>query len=193
MDNINIQVGENLQRIRKSRNLSLDKTAMITGVSKAMLGQIERGTTNPTISVLWKIVNGLKISFTSLIEMEQADITLVHKHELEAFEQGLFYAYPMFPYDTSTGFEWYEVEMKHHCIHTSDPHEQGVQEYLIVQEGEMELDLNGNIHTLHQGSAIRFPAHVPHTYKNIYEGTTRCSVVICYGSNVQKETYSSTW
>ncbi|MGO4274411.1 helix-turn-helix domain-containing protein, partial [Paenibacillus sp. TAF58] len=64
---IHKMVGRKLLNIRKTRGLSLDQVADLTGVSKAMLGQIERGDSNPTISVLWKIVSGLQISFTSLI------------------------------------------------------------------------------------------------------------------------------
>lgn len=46
MENIQKSIGENLRNIRKTRGYSLDAAAEITGVSKAMLGQIERG--NPT-------------------------------------------------------------------------------------------------------------------------------------------------
>ncbi|MDF2663062.1 MAG: family transcriptional regulator, partial [Paenibacillus sp.] len=51
MDHIPIKVGKNLKSIRKSRDLSLDKLAELTGVSKAMLAQVERGDSNPTISL----------------------------------------------------------------------------------------------------------------------------------------------
>ena len=39
-----------------------------TGVSKSMLGQIERGESNPTIETLAKIVSGFRITFDDLIE-----------------------------------------------------------------------------------------------------------------------------
>ena len=57
----------NLKRIRKSKNMSLDMLAERTGVSKSMLGQIERGKTNPTVSTIGKIVEGLKVPFEQLI------------------------------------------------------------------------------------------------------------------------------
>ena len=55
MENIGHIVAENLKRLREERKLSLDAVAKCSGVSKSMLGQIERGVTNPTISTLWKI------------------------------------------------------------------------------------------------------------------------------------------
>lgn len=60
LENIGHIVAENLKRLREERKLSLDAVAKCSGVSKSMLGQIERGVTNPTISTLWKIANGLK-------------------------------------------------------------------------------------------------------------------------------------
>ncbi len=49
---INEAVAVNVRRERKAKGLSLDRAAKLTGVSKSMLGQIERGEQNPTDSVL---------------------------------------------------------------------------------------------------------------------------------------------
>ena len=56
------KVGQNLRRLRNGLGLSLDEASKLTGVSKAMLGQIERGESSPTISTLWKISSGLKVN-----------------------------------------------------------------------------------------------------------------------------------
>ena len=68
MKNLNLIIGNKLKDIRNKRNLSLDEVAKLTGVSKAMLGQIERGQSNPTVSTLWKIATGLKVSFSLFID-----------------------------------------------------------------------------------------------------------------------------
>ncbi len=44
-------VAENIHRIRKAQKLSIDRAAELSGVSKSMWGQIERGLANPTVSV----------------------------------------------------------------------------------------------------------------------------------------------
>ena len=79
MKNIGLIVAENLKRLREERKLSLEAVAKSSGVSKSMLGQIERGVTNPTISILWKIAHGLKISFTSLMMRPETDVELVRR------------------------------------------------------------------------------------------------------------------
>ena len=61
-------VSENARRLREEKRLTLDEAARLTGVSRSMLAQIEKGDMNPTISMVWKIANGYKVSFTSLVE-----------------------------------------------------------------------------------------------------------------------------
>src|SRR5512134_2520325 len=60
-------VGGNLRRLRTRRGLSLERLAQISGVSRAMLGQIELGQSAPTINVLWKIARALEVTFSALI------------------------------------------------------------------------------------------------------------------------------
>ena len=60
-------VGGNLRRLRTRRGLSLERLAQISGVSRAMLGQIELGQSAPTINVLWKISSALGVPFSALI------------------------------------------------------------------------------------------------------------------------------
>ena len=43
MEEIQIILAKNLKAIRKKEKLSLEKVSQLTGVSKTMIGQIERG------------------------------------------------------------------------------------------------------------------------------------------------------
>ena len=59
---INAVVSENARRLREEKRLTLDEAARLTGVSRSMLAQIEKGDVNPTISMVWKIANGYKVN-----------------------------------------------------------------------------------------------------------------------------------
>lgn len=61
MDNLNYNVAVNLKRIRREKGMSLEGMAEQTGVSKSMLAQIEKGTANPSLGVIGKIIGGLHI------------------------------------------------------------------------------------------------------------------------------------
>ena len=47
-----------------------------------MLGQIERGESSPTVATVWKISNGLKVSFTSLFSAPQSDTIVVRRADI---------------------------------------------------------------------------------------------------------------
>ena len=51
----------NLKELRTERNLTLGQLSKITGLSKAMLADMEKGGSNPTINTIWKIAKGLNV------------------------------------------------------------------------------------------------------------------------------------
>ena len=73
MEQVSLKIGERLKEIRNTRQLTLDDVAELTGVSKPMLGQIERGQSSPTINILWKISTGLKIPLSFFCKQEEAE------------------------------------------------------------------------------------------------------------------------
>ena len=82
MDYLNQNIAINLKRIRQARGMSLDLVAEQTGVSKSMLGQIERGEANPTIGILGRIVSGLRIGLDSLVKVSEDSVYPVDKSRL---------------------------------------------------------------------------------------------------------------
>ena len=68
--NIAQHLAATLKKLRQERAWSLSKLAEETGVSKAMLGQIERNESSPTVATLWKIATGLNVPFSVFITPE---------------------------------------------------------------------------------------------------------------------------
>ncbi|MFO1445485.1 helix-turn-helix transcriptional regulator [Bacillus sp. Bva_UNVM-123] len=183
MENIQKNIGSNLRNIRKSRGYSLDSTAEITGVSKAMLGQIERGESNPTVTTLWKIASGLKIPFSSLMYEEPSDILLVDLKTISPIVEcnGNYRVYPIFPFDPRKKFEIYTVEIEPGCEHTSDKHNEGVEEHLTVMStGTLEMQIGEQSILIHSKNSIRFLANKMHTYKNNGEKLLTFQLVMYY-------------
>ena len=60
-------IGKNIQKLRKARGLTLDVLSERSGVSKAMLSQIEQEKANPTVATVWKIAQGLDAEINSLL------------------------------------------------------------------------------------------------------------------------------
>ncbi|SMC48824.1 helix-turn-helix domain-containing protein [Sporomusa malonica] len=182
MENLSVIIGKNLYDIRKKKNLSLDKVSELTGVSKPMLGQIERGLSNPSVAILWKIASGLNVSFSYFIEANDDEIRYIpfkEVHPLYEYKNKMA-AYPLFPYDDKRRFEIFTIYLQPGCDHISTPHNDGVEEYIIITEGEMELVIAETVYKLAKGDALAFAANKAHTYRNTSEKPVCFNDIIYY-------------
>ncbi|MBU3111302.1 helix-turn-helix domain-containing protein [Clostridium lacusfryxellense] len=184
MDNINLIIGNNLNTYRKSKGYSLDKVSEMTGVSKGMLAQIEKGETNPSISTLWKIANGLHISSTFLLEAEPDDLVIIKKNEFTPITEGndKLSVFPTFAFDFNKKFEVLVVDLEVGCVHCSEPHENGAEEYIYVSKGDFELTIQGNSYNLNEGDSIKFLADKSHEYRNNSKELCRLHIIIYYNN-----------
>lgn len=169
------QIAAHLKQIRKHKGLSLDATAKLTGVSKAMLGQIERGESSPTISTLWKISSGLEASFSGFF----ANDPVLRDSEMTFPEDENMLVNTLFPYTSDTNMEMFEITLAQHHCQLSSPHSVGVIEHIIVLEGNLEVFFEDKWHAVAQGESLRFYSDQPHGYKAVTERAVFQNIV-CY-------------
>ncbi|MEN3112665.1 helix-turn-helix domain-containing protein [Uliginosibacterium paludis] len=178
-------LGTRLREARSARGWSLDQAARETGVSKAMLGQIERGESSPTVATLWKIAGGFRCSLTRFLVSEApGQDTLfrsVASERARPASDDMLVA-PLFPFDARFGFEWMELTLLPGYERLSDPHAAGVTEHVLVVRGEMEVLVEGHWHVLREGEAVRFAADRPHGYRNAGSEPAVCHDLIHYGA-----------
>ncbi len=183
---LNQYLGKKLKQIRQDNGWSLDRAASETGVSKAMLGQIERGESSPTISTLWKIADGFQLSLSTLIEplpVEKKGTVFRRVDRLRhrpASDDMLVAS--VFPYDNRYGFEMFELTLLPNYERLSEPHEVGVVEHVIVISGTMEVLVNDEWLALKKGGAVRFAADKPHGYRNLSSNSATFHNLIYYSS-----------
>jgi transcriptional regulator with XRE-family HTH domain len=180
-------VGTNLRRLRVKRALSLEKLSKLSGVSRAMLGQIELGQSAPTINVLWKISTALGVPFSGLIGQRQAGGVVVLRGESAKMltnHDGTYSSRALFPFDEPRRVEFYELHLKPRGEERADGHAPGTVENLVVAQGAVEIEVEGATHALHQGDAIVFEADSAHVYRNPGEGETVMYLVMTYAETV---------
>lgn len=176
--NINLIIAENLKRLRNERNLSLGRLSELADVSKVMLSQIEKGETNPTINTIWKIAAGLNIPYTSLLEQQQRN-TIVVKKSNAISQQTMNEEYRLYCYYPNTpqrNFELFQMELDEGCRYTSVGHPEKSEEYLMVLEGQLTLEVNNETYHLDTDDTISFHASFKHVYRN--SGKTVLKTVI---------------
>lgn len=165
------KISSTLKSLRSQKGWSLDVASQKTGVSKAMLGQIERGESSPTIATLWKISSGFNVSFSSFVEdVQQANLEFMHRsnhlRQMHPADDKIRIM-PIFAYDAQLGFEVFIIELLPGCEHLSPPHQKGVVEHVIVSSGQIEVLIGDTWHAVGENEGLRFEADRPHGYRNL--------------------------
>ncbi|CAI1501011.1 HTH-type transcriptional regulator PuuR [Serratia quinivorans] len=184
MQELSGHLAQTLRSLRMQRGWSLAQAAENTGVSKAMLGQIERGESSPTVATLWKIATGFNVAFSAFLEISplQQQATLHRYGDAPVFNQynADMRVVPLFPFDRQLGFDMFVIDLAPGALSESSAHEAGVIEHVIVISGELELAVDGQWHHLASGEAMRFQADRPHAYRNNSQQTVRIHDLIHY-------------
>jgi transcriptional regulator with XRE-family HTH domain len=180
-------VGGNLRRLRSQRGLSLERLSKLSGVSRAMLGQIELGQSAPTINVLWKISSALGVPFSALITARGTGglhVLRAEQAKLLTSHDGSFSSRALFPFDEPRRVEFYELRIAPGGVEKADPHNPGTTENLVVAKGACEIEVSGRKEALGAGDAIVFEADVPHVYRSKADEETVLYLVMTYADTV---------
>ena len=169
MDSMNMIVAKNIKRLREENKLSMDELVRLSGVSKSMLAQIERGDGNPTISTLWKISNGMKVPFDALTVRPKSPYEIVKTAEIQPLleDGGKVRNYSLFPDNENRRFAVYYLELEEGSYWESEPHLRGTTEFITIFTGKIEILADGQSFIVEKGESIRFRADTIHSYKNI--------------------------
>lgn len=135
-------LAEHLKAARKARGLSLDAVARLSGVSRSMVSQIERGESSPTVATLWNLTQALQVDFAGLlagqapggIEVIRAQAAPV----IDARGEGVRIRI-LSPPESVGRHEVYELVFAPGGMLSSAPHSPGCRELLTVIEGQLTV------------------------------------------------------
>ncbi|MFT3729872.1 MAG: XRE family transcriptional regulator [Hyphomicrobium sp.] len=179
---LSMVVGENLRHLRRRQGLSLEQLSSISGVSRAMLGQIETGKSAPTINLLGRIAEALKVSVAGLISSPGAGGTIVVPRDratIVASGEGGFVSRALFPWGDPQNVEIYELTVDPHHSEGFDASAAGTKKNLVVISGELEVTVGEDTPArLCTGDAILFNADATHRFLNPSDKEAKAFLVI---------------
>ncbi len=180
MDTMNQIIAKNIKRLREEHKLSMEELARLSGVSKSMLAQIERGEGNPTISTLWKISNGMGVPFDALTVRPKNPYEIVKTAELQPLleDDGRVKNYALFPDDENRRFAVYYLELDKGSYWASEPHLRGTTEFITLFAGSIEICTGGQRLAVEKGESIRFKADTAHSYRNTGDETAVLHMIL---------------
>lgn len=164
-------IGGNIQTIRKRQNLTLDMLSEKSGVSKAMLSQIESEKVNPTVATVWKIAQGLSVDINALlggggnaprkfIVTRSDNVTT-----LDTEEDGL-HIKVLSPITMVEDLEIYLLTFQPGGALHSAPHFPKTEEFLTIIRGRVRVRAGENDTELADGDFIRYHCDVEHSIEN---------------------------
>jgi XRE family transcriptional regulator, regulator of sulfur utilization len=181
MNSINKNIGENLKKIRKARNLTIDELSVSANVSKSMISEIERGIRNPSVTIIWNLANTLKVPLNSFLKEEHQDEPMVYR--MKATEQlgGNGYSFhSLIDFEADKKFEIYFCEYAADTVTDKSTHFEGVEEYALVTQGILTLCINDRKYTAGEGEVIHFQANQEHCYANETDGMAKAYILMFY-------------
>lgn len=169
MNNHKLNIGNVIRTERMMQHISLSEASKRTGVSKAMLAQIERNESSPTISTVWKISAGLRIPMATLLAQNKSIDYKVNKlSDVEPVigVDGHIRVYNIFPFDPLTAFDYLYIELDPHSTYPSTGHANAKEEYVVVTSGKLNMHIADKIYEMETGDSITFIGNEEHAYEN---------------------------
>jgi len=180
-------IGKNIQKLRSKQNLTLNVLSERSGVSKAMLSQIESDKVNPTVATVWKIARGLGVDLHDLLDSDGAPRRkfTVNRSEaiqkLDTDEHGVTIKV-LSPLEMADDLEVYMLVFDPKTALPSEPHYPGTEEFLTVIKGSVKVTAGTNDTELHKGDFLAYHADIEHTIANDTASTAVVHMVVRYTS-----------
>lgn len=177
-----VELAQRIRRMRLDRKLTLEQVASRSGLTRSWLSKVENFRITPSLPALGQIAAALGVTTANLVEGLDAKPTLVtvRKNERAIVERD----------KSKTNTTLYESLAHKRPNRSMDPflltvppgvsrdtalaHEG--EEFLMVQQGAIVFEFDGETHSLKKGDCLYFDSHVPHRIINPH----KCeAVVLC--------------
>ena len=168
-----VAIGARVKALREAMDLSLRDLAERSGVGAATLSQVERGESSPTLAVAARIADGLELTLSQLLRLEEGGNVVVVRagsgrrssrpgHEIEELT-------PPLPGQ--------RADVSRHRLEPGS----ATGGAAVVLAGAVELGVDGERYPLAAGDSATFDADLPHNLRNPGKTTAEVLAVIAAG------------
>lgn len=175
-------IGRLVKTTRKSLDLTLEQLAERSGVSRSMLSAIERGTANPTFSVVWALAQSLGLDLATVEGASKQDAPIEHVHHysipMRRSADGKCELFMLSPVRTVLPVEWHHLIMKPNGCLDSKAHAVGTFEHLTCLSGALSVSVDGKSVHASAGDTLRYRADKPHRIDNVADEETTALLLV---------------
>ncbi|MFE4498664.1 helix-turn-helix domain-containing protein [Rhodococcus sp. NPDC056743] len=157
-------VATNLRRARMARGYSLRDLAELTGISKALLSQMERRVANPTVEILVRAGAAVDLSFAELTRAALLAPEVIRAQDGPSMVSGDVTIRTLFGTSDRRRFEMSEGIVPEHTSSSKSSHGLGSIEYTYVVSGHLRVASQDWSYELGPGDSVRFSCEHEHSY-----------------------------
>jgi transcriptional regulator with XRE-family HTH domain len=163
-----IDVGERLRAIRRSRRATLRTVATRSGLSESFLSQVERGQSSASIASLRRIAEALGVSIADLFDVDAIPgPRVLRRDERPALAFGVLGRKLLLTPRPLQSLEVFVGELEVGGSTGHQPYAHGDSEELfVVLAGEVQLEVGGEVFHLEHGDSIDYRSSTPHRATN---------------------------
>jgi transcriptional regulator with XRE-family HTH domain len=179
-----IRIAERTRQLRQSRGLTLREVSERTGLSTALLSQIENGLVMPPIATLLKISKALGVRIAYFFQEEsegRVDYILTKKKERSrVFRPGAAYEYSYQHLVHGTRdrlMEPFLVTFTGRPFSDNQYHRHEGEEFLLLLKGKVEYMVGGEKLILEEGDSLYLDSSVSHQGRSI-DGETALAIAV---------------
>jgi len=175
---------EKVKGLRKDKGWTLEGFATISGVSRSMLSQIERGQANPTLAVACRIAQAFSISVGELVDepwtasaievIRRNDPAFLYRSDSQCKIRTLS------PLNMEKNIEFYELSISVGAQLKSAAHFEGAREFITVEKGSVEITAGADTSMLNEGDSAHYRGDVAHNITNTAAVEAVCFLVVSY-------------
>ncbi len=180
-DDILTRLPARLKATRRAQGLSLEAVSNLSGVSRSMVSQIERGESSPTIATLWNLTRALQVDFAGLLDEDVSGdrISVLRASDVPSIDnmgRGCRIRILSPPEDAGK-HEIYDLGFDTGGALVSQPHRRGAREQLTVIQGVLTITSGMSTDTLAVGDTARYAGDVAHSI-TAQSGCARAFLVV---------------
>ncbi|HPP07160.1 MAG TPA: XRE family transcriptional regulator, partial [Syntrophorhabdaceae bacterium] len=163
-----MDIGNKIKELRISKNLTIKQLAELVDCTPSLISQLERGKTDPSISMLKKIADALKVNIVDFFMPGFEDNDVITRVEdrvdiqLKRWDAKIQSLVKTVRNKKMQPF--YTVIKKGGGSHGMYSHEG--EEFGYIIQGQMDLILNDKVFTIKEGESFYFSSKVPHNWGN---------------------------
>ena len=181
-----LNIGGRVRAARKRAGMTLDVLAKTSGVSKAMLSQIEQNKANPTVVVLYNVATALNVELADFLGQTgpkpSINVIRADNERYRFISTDEVSIRTLSPLRMEKDVEFYEVVLHAHGALESESHFRDTEELVTVARGRVTLRSAGQEAVLRKGDSAHYLADVAHTLRNMNKSDSVVYLVVKFRS-----------